>query len=92
MATLETSLEANYDRWTDRQTKRLIGARATALPKNNGLDKEYRMYMYKLYKTCTNIHPFMFWSHSQQNFHIQTSHGLNQWSRLTHSVYGDSWS
>ena len=39
MATLETSLEANYDRrtsdghWTDRRTKRLIGARATALPK-----------------------------------------------------------
>ena len=27
MATLETSLEANYDRRTDRQTKRLIGAK-----------------------------------------------------------------
>ena len=35
IATLETSLEANYDRRADtRQTKRLIGARATALPKN----------------------------------------------------------
>ena len=29
MATLETSLKANYDRRTDRQTKRLIGAQAT---------------------------------------------------------------
>ena len=36
MATLETSLEAIYDRGTpDGRTKRLIGARATALPKNN---------------------------------------------------------
>ena len=34
MATLETSLEANYDRRTHGRTKRLIGARATALPKN----------------------------------------------------------
>ena len=35
MATLETSLEASYDGRTDTgQTKRLIGARATALPKN----------------------------------------------------------
>ena len=41
IATLETFLEANYDRQTrdtgrtrDGQTKRLIGARATALPKN----------------------------------------------------------
>ena len=36
-ATLETSLEANYDRRTDGQThgqkKKLIGATATALPK-----------------------------------------------------------
>ena len=34
MATLETSPEANCDRWTGRMTKPLIGARATALPKN----------------------------------------------------------
>ena len=35
MTTLETSPEANYDgHRTDRRTKRLIGARATALPKN----------------------------------------------------------
>ena len=34
MATLETSPEANCDRPTDRMTKPLIGARATALPKN----------------------------------------------------------
>ena len=36
IATLETSLEANYDGHgtRDGQTKRLIGARATALPKN----------------------------------------------------------
>ena len=35
MATLETSLEANYDRRTPHgRTKRLIGARATTLPKN----------------------------------------------------------
>ena len=34
IATLETSLEANYDRRTPHgRTKRLIGARATALPK-----------------------------------------------------------
>ena len=33
MATLETSLEANYDgHRTDRRTKRLIGTQATALP------------------------------------------------------------
>ena len=37
MATLKTSLEANYDgHRTDRSTKRLIGARATALPKKLG--------------------------------------------------------
>ena len=36
MATLKTSPEANYDRRTDTtRTKRLIGARATALPKND---------------------------------------------------------
>ena len=39
MATLKTSPEANCDRPTgrptDRMTKPLIGARATALPKNN---------------------------------------------------------
>ena len=41
MATLETSPEANYDgrtrdgRTRDGQEKRLIGARATALPKKN---------------------------------------------------------
>ena len=35
MATLETSLEANYDRRTPHGLKKqLIGARATALPKN----------------------------------------------------------
>ena len=34
MATLETSLEANYDRRMDRLKKRLIEARATALPTN----------------------------------------------------------
>ena len=38
MATLETFIKANYDRQADRQTdrqkKRLIAARATALPKN----------------------------------------------------------
>ena len=36
IATLETSVEANYDghRTDTGQTKRLIGARATALPKN----------------------------------------------------------
>ena len=34
MATLETSPEANCDRQTGRMTKPLIGARATALPKN----------------------------------------------------------
>ena len=33
MATVETSLEANYGRRTHGRTKRLIGARATALPK-----------------------------------------------------------
>ena len=34
IATLKTSLEANYDgRTTNGQTKRLKGARATALPK-----------------------------------------------------------
>ena len=41
MATLETSPEANCDRPTgpqaDRMTKPLIGARATALPKNQGV-------------------------------------------------------
>ena len=35
MATLEISLEANYD----RRTKLLIGARATALPKNGEIKK-----------------------------------------------------
>ena len=35
MATLETSLEANYDGQTDRRKNRLIGARATALPKKH---------------------------------------------------------
>ena len=40
MATLETSLEANYDRRTPHgQTKRLIGARATALPKKEPTTK-----------------------------------------------------
>ena len=43
IATLETSLEANYERQAgrqegrqeDRRKKSLIGAQATALPKNN---------------------------------------------------------
>ena len=35
MATLETSPEANCDRQAYRRTKPLIGARATALLKNN---------------------------------------------------------
>ena len=33
MATHKISLEANYDRRTDRRKKRLLGAQATALPK-----------------------------------------------------------
>ena len=38
MATLKTSPEANYDgHGTDGQKKRLIGARATALPKKQVL-------------------------------------------------------
>ena len=39
MATLETSPEANCDRQTGRMTKPLIGAQATALPKNKALLK-----------------------------------------------------
>ena len=36
-----SSLEANYDRWTPHgRTKRLIGARATALPKNDTKTKK----------------------------------------------------
>ena len=56
MVTLKTSPEANSDRRTDRQagrmTKPLIGARATALPKNIvsklGLSRAATHYNFKL--------------------------------------------
>ena len=49
MATLETSLEANYDRRTPDtgQEKRVIGARATALPKKNQEDMQCSFYMHE---------------------------------------------
>ena len=52
MATLETSLEANYERQADGQKKRLIGARATALPKNPHIHMQ---------------NPGMIWAHVEQD-------------------------
>ena len=65
MATLETSLEADYDRHasderTDRRTKQLIGAPATALPKN----------CRKLAFQTKPVNFDTFWPISQDSLHI----------------------
>ena len=41
MAPLETNLGVNSDRQEDRRKKPLIGAQATALPKNNKNNRNY---------------------------------------------------